>query len=74
MSNSLQTLETVYLRLGFESTQLALEPSQNLQDLVSGPNGAQVLNVSSQKEFSERDKLIGKKWISLDSERSTLHR
>ena len=54
MPNSLQTLETIYLKLGFEPTQLALEPSQNPQDLVSGPNGAQVLDVSSQIEFNER--------------------
>ena len=39
--------ETVYLRL-------AHEPSQNPRYLVSGPNEAHVLDVSSQKEFSER--------------------
>ena len=39
--------------------------------LVSGLNEAQVLNVSWQKEFSERQS-IGKKWIYLG--RDTLHR
>ena len=39
---------------GLEPTWLGLEPSQNPQYLVSGPNEAQVLDVSSQKEFSER--------------------
>ena len=37
--------------------------------LVSGSNEAQVLDILSQKEFSERQ--IGKKWIYL--ERNTLH-
>ena len=40
-----------------------------ITDLVSEPNEAQVLDVSSQKEFSER--VIGNKWIYL--ERNTLH-
>ena len=31
-----------------------LKPRQNPRYLVSGPNGAQVLDASSQKEFSER--------------------
>ena len=35
-------------------------------------NEAQVLDVSSQKEFSERQS-IGKKWIYSDSEKGTLH-
>ena len=39
--------DTFYLRL-------AREPSQSPQYLVSGPNEAQILAVSSQKEFSER--------------------
>ena len=39
--------ETVYLSLGLES-------SQNPWNLVLGPNEAQVLEVSLQKEFSER--------------------
>ena len=39
--------ETIYHRLG-------LKPNQNPQYLVSGPNEAQVLDVSSQKEFSEK--------------------
>ena len=41
--------------------------------LVSGPNEAQVLDVSYKKEFSERQS-DRKKWIYSDSERSTLHR
>ena len=44
---------TVYLRLGLESMWLGLEPSLNPECLVSGPNEAQVLGVSLQKEFSE---------------------
>ena len=48
------------LRLGLEPMGLGLEHSQNpvfqlrSQHLVSGPNEAQVLDVSSQKEFSAR--------------------
>ena len=48
------------LRLGLEPTQPELEPGQNsrlpteITHLVSGLNEAQVLDVSSQKEFSER--------------------
>ena len=38
--------------------------------LVSGPNEAQIRDVSSQN--SVRDKVIGKKWVYL--ERDTLHR
>ena len=34
---------------------LGLKPSQNPQYLVSGPSEAQVLDVSSQKELSERE-------------------
>ena len=45
---------TFYLRLGLEPTWLGLEPSQHPQYLVSGPSEVQVLDVSSQKEFSER--------------------
>ena len=37
-----------------ELTWLELKPSQNPWYLVSGPNEAQVLDVSSQKEFSGR--------------------
>ena len=40
--------------LGLESPWLGLKPSQNPQYLVLGPGEAQVLDVSSQKEFSER--------------------
>ena len=36
-----------------ELTWLGLKPSQNPWYLVSGPNEAQVLDVSSQKELSE---------------------
>ena len=46
--------ETVYLRWGLELMWLVLKPSQNPQDLVSGLTEAQVLDVSWQKEFSER--------------------
>ena len=45
---------TVYLRLGLESMWLGLEPSLNPEGLVSRPNEAQVLGLSLQKEFSER--------------------
>ena len=44
--------------------------SFEITHLVSGLNEAHVLDVSSQKEFSERDKVISKKWIYL--ERNTL--
>ena len=37
-----------------ELTWLGLKPSQNPWYLVSGPNEAKVLDVSLQKEFSER--------------------
>jgi len=40
--------------LGLQPMWLGLEPSQNPQYLVLGPNEAQVLDVFSQKEFSER--------------------
>ena len=40
--------------LGLEPTWLGLKPSQNPQYLVSGPNEAQVLDVSLRKELSER--------------------
>ena len=40
--------------LGFEPMWLGLKLSQNPQYLVSGPNETQVLDVSSQKEFSQR--------------------
>ena len=46
--------ETVYLRWGLKLMWLVLKPSQNPQYLVSGLNEAQVLDVSWQKEFSER--------------------
>ena len=46
--------ETVYLRWGLELMWLVLKPSQNPQYLVLGPNKAQILDVSLQKEFSER--------------------
>ena len=45
---------TVHLRLGIEPTWQGLEPGQHPQNLLSGPSEAQVLGVSSQKEFSER--------------------
>ena len=37
--------------LELELTWLGLKPSQNSWYLVSGPNGAQVLDVSLQKEL-----------------------
>ena len=40
--------------MGLEPTWLGLKPSQNPWYLVSEPNEAQVLEVSSQKEFTER--------------------
>ena len=33
---------------------LELKPGQNLWYLVSGPSEAQIFNISSQKEFSEK--------------------
>ena len=42
------------LCLGLEPTCLGRKPSQNARYLVSGASEAQVLDVSSQKEFSER--------------------
>ena len=52
---------------------LGLKHNQNPQYLVlvSGPNEAQVLDVSSRKEFSEWQ---SDRWIYSDTERSTLHR
>ena len=47
-------IETVYLRFGLESMWLGLKPSQNPVYLVSGLNEAQVLDVSLQEEFRER--------------------
>ena len=41
--------------LGLKPTWLGLELSQNPQHLVSGPSEVQILDVSSQKEFSERE-------------------
>ena len=59
--------ETIYLRLRFESTwqglcavlspsvmSWGLEPGQNPWCLISGPNEAQVLDVSLKKELIER--------------------
>ena len=42
--------------LGLEPTWLGLKPSQKPRYLVSGPKEVQILDVSSQKEFSERQK------------------
>ena len=57
-SNSAKTLLGTWTQskpsLGLEPTWLGLKPSQNQWYLVLGPNKAQVLDVSSQKEFSER--------------------
>ena len=52
--------ETIYLRLGLEPMCWDSNPAKThglpteIIDLVLGPNEAQVLDVSSQKEFSER--------------------
>ena len=62
--------ETLYLGLGLEPMCLGCEPSLNPQCLVSGPNEAQVLDVSLQKE-SVRDKVIGKKRVYLFEEEHT---
>ena len=51
---------------------MGLKPSPNPWYLVSGPNEAQILDVSWQKEFSERES--DKKEVCSDSERSTLYR
>ena len=48
----IQTEPKPCLRL--EPMWLGLKPSQNPRYLVSGPNETQVLDVSSQKKFSER--------------------
>ena len=58
---------------------LSHEPSQKPWCLVSGPNEAHVQDISlkkkkKKKKNSVRDTGIGKKWICLDLERSTLHR
>ena len=61
------------LYLVTQSYRLGLEPSQNPQCLVLGPNEAQALDVSLQK-ISVRDTVRGKRWICSDLERSTLNR
>ena len=66
--------ETVYLRWGLEPMWLGLESSQNPQYLVSGPNEAQVLDVSLQKEFSEGQSDRYEVDLLRYRERSTLHR
>ena len=66
-SNAAKTLLEIQTHVAGTQTQ------PNPQYLVSGPNEGQVLDVSSQKEFSD-DKVIGKNWIYSDSERSTFHR
>ena len=48
------TYETVLLRMRLDPTVARLKLSQNPQYLVSGPNEAQVFDVSFQREFSER--------------------
>ena len=62
-TGSISGFETIYLRSGLEpiywdlspaKPSLGLEPSPNPWYLASGLNKAQVLDVSSQKEFSER--------------------
>ena len=46
--------ETSYLRLGLEPMRLGLKPRQHPWYLVSGSNEARALDVSLQKEISER--------------------
>ena len=46
--------ETIYFRLGLEPMWLGLKPNLNPCYLVSEHTEAQVLDVSSKKEFSER--------------------
>ena len=52
--------ETMFLRLGYELMCWDSSPAKThglpteITDLVSGPNKTQVLDVSSQKEFSDR--------------------
>ena len=46
--------ETGYLRLGLEPMRLGLKPRQHPRYLVSGSNEARELDVSLQKEISER--------------------
>ena len=66
--------ETFHLRLGLEPTcwdsNLAKTHSlpTEITHLVSEPNEAETLDVSSQKEISE--KVIGKKWIYLERKHS----
>ena len=71
-SNGKNMLRNPILQL-LSSSLLGREPSQNPWCLILGPNEAQALDVSLQKN-SVRDTVISKRWICPDSERSTLHR
>ena len=82
--------ETIYLRLGLEPTWLRLKPSQTpacaLNPHVWDSNPAKTHStwfqdlmklrflMSHHRMNLMRDKVIGKKWIYSDTERSTLHR
>ena len=83
-------IETICHRLGLETTWLGLKPSQNpawdLNPCGWDSNPAKTQGIwfqdlmelrflmSSPRENSVRNKVIGKKWIYSDSERSTLLR
>ena len=66
-------VETIYLRLGLEPTCWDSDPAKTngtwFQDLMK----LRFL-MSHHRKNSMRDKVIGKKWIYADSQRSTLHR
>ena len=70
--------EIIYLRLGLEPTWLGLKPSQNpvwdLNPAKTHSTWFQELRflMSHHRKNSVTDKVIGKKWIYSDTERSTL--
>ena len=61
-----------FFLLSLSSSLPGLEPGQNPLSLAPGPNEAQALMPHCKN--SVRDTVIGKRWISSDSERSTFHR
>ena len=52
-------------------TQAQPKPTTNITHLVSGLNYAQVLDVSCQKEFSE--KVVDRKWIYINAPQNVDH-
>ncbi|CAI9162539.1 unnamed protein product [Rangifer tarandus platyrhynchus] len=78
------TCETVCLRLGLEPMWWELKPSQNpawdfnlhdwdsspakAHDICYGPNEAQFLDVSLQKEYSERQRQVRSGFIQIQKE------